>query len=101
MHRVLRVFLCFLFVAPFCLGTAADAQSSPSPAPPATSPEPTPIPLAKLPLEAESTMSALQEISASVSSNESAAAVVAGNLATLAAEIDARVVDDSRLRSSS
>jgi potassium efflux system protein len=103
MHRVFRFFLFLLFLASSCPGTGADPQPSPSaasPTPTAT-PEPTPIPLAKIPLEAESNLATLQEISASVSKDESAANLIAANLATLAAEIDARVADDARLMASS
>ena len=103
MHRVLRIFLFLLFLASSGPATAAEPQPSPSAAspPPTAAPEPTPIPLAKIPLEAESTLATLQEISASVSKDESAANLIAANLANLAAEIDSRVADDSRLLSSS
>jgi len=100
MHRVIRIFLFLFFAAPSCPGTATGQQSSPSASPPAPNSEPTPIPLAKVPLEAESTIAALQEINANASRDQSAADNIATNLATLAAEIDARVADDSRLLAS-
>jgi hypothetical protein len=99
MHRVIRNFLFFLFAASFCSGSATGQQASASP--PAAKSEPTPIPLAKVPLEAESTLTALQEINASEARNQATADLIAGNLATLKAEIDARIVDDTRLLASS
>jgi hypothetical protein len=99
MHRVIRNFLFFLFAASFCAGSATGQQASASPS--AAKSEPTPIPVAKVPLEAESTLTALQEINASESRNQATADLIAGNLATLKAEIDARMVDDTRLLASS
>jgi potassium-dependent mechanosensitive channel len=98
MHRVARIFLLlFFFVSVSGPGMAAappPSESSPTPSP---LPTPTPIPLAKVPLEAESTITTLQEITASASKAESTAADISANLATLATEIDARNSDDSRL----
>jgi potassium-dependent mechanosensitive channel len=92
MHRVLRFFLLLLFVSASHPGAAAT---------PTPNPEPTPIPLANIPLEAESTLAALQEINTNASRDQSTADLNAGNLATLAAEIDARSTDDTRLLASS
>jgi potassium-dependent mechanosensitive channel len=98
MHRVARIFLLlffFVFVSgPGMAAAPPPSESSPTPSP---SPTPTPIPLAKVPLEAESTISTLQEINASASKAQATAADISTNLATLAAEIDARNSDDSRL----
>jgi potassium efflux system protein len=92
MHRVLRCLLLLLFVSASRPGTAAT---------PTPNPEPTPIPLANIPLEAESTLAALQEINTNASRDQATADLTAGNLATLAAEIDARSTDDTRLLASS
>jgi potassium efflux system protein len=100
MHRVV-IFFILLFLASSCPGAAADPQPPSSAASPTPTPEPTPIPLAKIPLEAESTLATLQEISGSASKDESGANLIGANLATLAAEIDSRVADDSRLMASS
>ena len=101
MHRVLRIFL-FLWVAAASFpGMAAGQQPSASPSPSAKNPEPTPIPLAKVPLEAETTTAALQDIRASASKEQSAGNLITANLATLSSEIDARIADDSRLHASS
>jgi potassium efflux system protein len=99
MHRAIRILLFLLFAASWCPGITAGQQASPSPS--ATNPEPTPIPLVKVPLEAETTLAALQEISASASKERSAGDLIGANLTTLASEIDARVADDSRLQASS
>ena len=99
MHRAIRILLFLLFAASWCPGIAAGQQASPSPS--ATNPEPTPIYLAKVPLEAETTLAALQEISASASKERSAGDLIGANLTTLGSEIDARVADDSRLQASS
>jgi potassium-dependent mechanosensitive channel len=102
MHRVIRILLLLLFAGSCCPGTAVGQQSppspspSPSPLPSAANPEPTPIPVAKVPLEAESTIAALQEINAGALKDQSTADMVATNLATVASEIDARAADDTR-----
>jgi potassium-dependent mechanosensitive channel len=95
MHRLIPIFLLLLFASVSGSGTAAGQQSSASP--PAPTPAPTPVPLAKVPLEAESTMAALQELNARQSKDQSTADLIATNLANLASEIDARSTDDTRL----
>src|SRR6185503_6265097 len=92
----------FLWVAAASFpGIAAGQQPSASPSPSAKNPEPTPIPLANVPLEAETTTAALQDIRASASKEQSAGNLITANLASLSAEIDARIADDSRLQASS
>ena len=100
MHRVTRILLILLF-ASAC--SPAIAATQPPPPSPTASPkaEPTPIPLANVPLEAEATISALQEINANSSKDQSNADLIAANIANLAAEIDARISDDTRLLQSS
>src|ERR1700738_716747 len=77
MLRALRFFLFLWFAAFSCPGMAAGQQGSPSPSRSATSPEPTPIPLAKVPLEAETTLAALQDIRGSASKEQSAGDLIA------------------------
>src|ERR1700693_5519299 len=100
MHRVIRIVLLLCLAASSWPGIAAGQQStpspSPSPSPSAANPEPTPIPLARVPLEAESTIAALQEMNASALKDQSSVEMIATTLATLAAEIDARAADDTR-----
>jgi hypothetical protein len=84
MHRLIPIFLLLLFASVYSPGTAAGQQSSPSP--PSPTPAPTPVPLAKVPLEAESTMAALQELNARQSKDQSTADLIAANLANLASE---------------
>src|ERR1700722_7785298 len=96
MHRVIRIFLFLLFVAASGPGTVLGQQASASPSA-SSHPEPTPLPVAKVPLEAESTLAALQEINAGESRDQSTADLSATTLANLASEIDARNADDTRL----
>jgi potassium efflux system protein len=99
MHQPIRIFLLLFFAWTSSPGTAGGQQATASPTAPI--PEPTPIPLAKIPLEAESTMAALQEINDSEARDQSAADLTAGNLANLANEIDSRMADDTRLMGAS
>jgi methyl-accepting chemotaxis protein len=103
MHRAIRILLFLLFAASWCPGITEGQQASPSPSPSAsaTKPEATPIPLVKVPLEAETTVAALQEINARASKEQSAGDLIGANLSTLASEIEARGADDSRLQASS
>jgi potassium-dependent mechanosensitive channel len=96
MHRVIRIFLLLLFVAASGPGAVSGQQASASPSA-SSHPEPTPVPLVKVPLEAESTLAALQEINAGESRDQATADLVATTLANLASEIDARSSDDTRL----
>jgi potassium-dependent mechanosensitive channel len=102
-YRAIRVVLFTLLALACSEGTATGQQTSgsPSPSPSSPSPQPTPIPLGRIPLEAESTMSALQEINASVSKDRSNADLIATGLGGLASEIDARIADDTRLLAAS
>jgi potassium-dependent mechanosensitive channel len=79
--------------------SASGEQASASPAKP--NPAPTPIPLTTLPVEARSTMAALEEIDANVSKDQSSAAVIAGDLSKLTSEIDARIAEDRKLLTAS
>jgi potassium-dependent mechanosensitive channel len=103
MHWAIRILLFLLFAASWCPGITEGQQASPSPSPSAaaTKPEATPIPLVKVPLEAETTVAALQEINARASKEQSAGDLIGANLSTLASEIEARGADDSRLQASS
>jgi potassium-dependent mechanosensitive channel len=99
MHRASRLVL-FLILALFSSGgTAPGEQASASPAKP--NPGPTPIPLTVVPAEAQSAMTSLQEIDASLSRDQSGASVIAGSLSNLRSEIDARIAEDMRLLTAS
>jgi potassium efflux system protein len=95
MHRVSRLILLLILALVSSGGTAPGEQASASPAKP--SPVPTPIPLTTVPVEAQSTMAFLEEIDASLSREQSSAAVIAGSLSNLTSEIDATIAEDMRL----
>jgi hypothetical protein len=99
MHPVIRIVLLIILVLVSSGGIAPSQQASGSPAKPA--PAPTPIPLAKVPLEAQSTLTSLQEIDANVSGDQSSADGIARTLSDLTNEIDARIADDRRLLTTS
>ena len=99
MHQVIRSVLFFSLVLVASGGTALGQQASASPAQPTSSP--TPIPLAKIALEAQSALSSLQEIDASVSGEQSNADGIARTLLDLTNEIDARIAGDTRLLTTS
>src|ERR1700730_12443933 len=99
MHPVIRIVLLIILVLVSSGGTAAGQQASASLAKP--NPAPTPIPLAKVALEAQSALASLQEIDASVSKDQSSADGIARTLLDLTNEIDARIVSDTRLLTTS
>ncbi len=91
----MRIFFLLFFTSACCLGAASPQQPSPTPSTPKE--EPTPIPLAKVPLEAESALAALEEINANQLKDQSTADLITANLAGLSTEIDARNADETRL----
>jgi len=95
LHPVIRIVLLIILVLVSGGGTAPGQQASGSPAKPI--PAPTPIPLAKVPLEAQTALTSLQEIDANVSRDQSSADGIARTLSDLTSEIDARIADDTRL----
>jgi potassium-dependent mechanosensitive channel len=98
-RRVSRLVL-LLILALFSSGsTASGEQASASPVKP--NPASTPIPLTKVPLEAQSAMTSLEEVDASVSRDQSSAGEIAGSLSNLTSEIDARIAEDMRLLTAS
>ncbi len=99
MHRVSRLVLLLILALVSSGGTAAGEKASASPAKP--NPAPTPIPLTTVPVEAQSAMTSLEEIDASVSRDQSSAGVIAGSLSNLTSEIDATIAEDMRLLTAS
>ena len=99
MHRVSRLVLLLILALVSGGGTASAEQASASPAKP--NPAPTPIPLTTVPVEAQSAMTSLEEIEASVSRDQSSAGVIAGSLSNLTSEIDATIAEDMRLLTAS
>jgi potassium efflux system protein len=87
------LFFTWLF-GPFATG---DQQGSPPPASASPVPTVTTLSLAKVPLEAESTMAILQDLNSAQTRDQAELEQVAGNLAKVTAEIDARGYDDTRL----
>jgi len=98
-ESLLRIVLLIILVLLSSAGTAPGVQASASPAKP--TPAPTPIALAKVPLEAQSALTSLQEIDANVSRDRSSADGIARTLSDLTSEIDARIADDTRLLTTS
>src|SRR6478736_4232562 len=99
MHPAIRIVL-FIIMALVSSGRTAPSQpASASPAKP--NPAPTSIPLAKVPLEAQSALTSLQEIDGNVSGDQSSADGIAHTLLDLTSEIDARIADDTRLLTTS
>ena len=99
MHPLIRIAL-LIILALVSSGVAAPSpQASTSPAKPTQAP--TPIPLAKVPLEAQSALTSLQEIDANVSRDQSSADGIVRTLSDLTSEIDARIADDTRLLTTS
>ena len=87
----------------FAISWAA-AESSPEQSPAATpkaSPEPTPLPLANVLSEAQSTMTTLEEIDASVSRVLSSTDGIVTRLSELNGEIDPRLAEDTKLLTTS
>jgi potassium-dependent mechanosensitive channel len=99
MHPVIRIVLLIILVLVSSASTAPSEQASASPAKP--TPAPTPVPLAKVPLEAQSALTSLQEIEANVSRDQSNADGIARTVSDLTSEIDARIADDNRLLTTS
>ena len=99
MHRVSRLVLLLILALVSGGGTAPGEQASASPAKP--NPAPTPIPLTTVPVEAQSAMTSLEEIDASVSRDQSSAGDIAGSLSNLTSEIDATIAEDMRLLTAS
>ncbi len=95
MYRVSRLVLLLILALASGGGTAPGEQASASPAKP--SPAPTPIPLTTVPVQAQSAMTSLEEIDASVSRDQSSAGDIAGSLSNLTSEIDATIAEDMRL----
>jgi potassium-dependent mechanosensitive channel len=98
-HRANRLVLLLILTLVSGGGTAPGAQVSASPAKP--NPAPTPIPLTKVPVEAQSAMTSLQEMDASVTRDQSGAGVIASSLSNLTSEIDASIAEDMRLLTAS
>ena len=87
----------------FAISWAA-AESSPEQSPAATpkaSPEPTPLPLANVLSEAQSTMTTLEEVDASVSRVLSSTDGIVTRLSELNGEIDPRLAEDTKLLTTS
>ena len=99
MHRLSRLVLLLILALVSGGGTAPGEQASASPAKP--NPAPTPIPLTTVPVEAQSAMTSLEEIDASVSRDQSSAGDIAGSLSNLTSEIDATIAEDMRLLTAS
>jgi potassium-dependent mechanosensitive channel len=99
MHPVIRIVLFISLVLVSSGRTAPSQPASASPAKP--NPAPTSIPLAKVPLEAQSALTSLQEIDGNVSGDQSSADGIAHTLLDLTSEIDARIADDTRLLTTS
>jgi potassium-dependent mechanosensitive channel len=99
MHRASRLVLLIILALVFSGGMAPGEQASASPAKP--NPAPTPIPLTTVPVEAQSAMTSLQEIDASLSRDQSNVGVIAGSLSNLTSEIDARIAEDMKLLTAS
>src|SRR5271157_1333773 len=99
MHPLIRIVLLIILALVSSGGAAPGQPASGSPAKP--TPAPTPIPLAKVPLEAQSALTSLQEIDANVSGDQSSADGIARTLSDLTSEIDARIADDTRLLTTS
>jgi potassium-dependent mechanosensitive channel len=95
MRRVIRIGLFIILALVSSGGSALGQQASVSPAKPSSAP--TPIPLANVPLEAQSALASLQEIDASVSTDQSNAEVIAGSFSNLTSEIDPGIAEDKRL----
>jgi hypothetical protein len=99
MHPVIRIVLFVSLVLVSRGRTVPGQQASASPAKP--TPAPTPISLAKVPLEAQSALTSLQEIDGNVSGDQSSADGIARTLSDMTSEIDARIADDTRLLTTS
>jgi len=99
MYRVSRLVLLLILALASGGGPAPGEQASASPAKP--SPAPTPIPLTTVPVQAQSAMTSLEEIDASVSRDQSSAGDIAGSLSNLTSEIDATIAEDMRLLAAS
>ena len=97
MHLIIRTVLLIILALVSSGGAAQPASASPE----KPTPAPTPIPLAKVPLEAQSALTSLQEIDANVSRDQSSADGSARSLSDLTSEIDARIADDTRLLTTS
>jgi hypothetical protein len=98
MHRVGRLVLVLILVVSGG-GAALGEQASASPA--KSSPASTPIPLAKVPSKTQSALASLQEIEATVSSDQSNADGIARALSGVTNETDARIAEDMRLLTTS
>ena len=99
MHSLIRIVLFISLVLVSSGGTAPGQQASASLAKP--TPAATPIPLAKVALEAQSALASLQAINASVAKDQSSADSIARTLLDLTNEIDGRIVEDTRLLTTS
>jgi potassium-dependent mechanosensitive channel len=95
----MRIVLLIILTLISSGGTAAGEQTPASSAKP--NPTPKAIPLANVPLEAQSTLSALQEIDASVSKDQSSLDGIARALLDLTSEIDSRISGDTKLLTTS
>jgi len=99
MHRVSRLVLLLILALVSGGSTAPGEQASASPT--KSNPAPTPIPLTTVPVEAQSAMTSLEEIDASVSRDQSSASDIADSLSNLTSEIDATIAEDMRLLTAS
>ena len=98
-HPAIRIVLIIILALVSSASMAISQQASASPAKP--NPAPTPIPLAKVPLEAQPVLTALQEIDANESRDQSSAEAIGRTFSELTNEIDARIAEDRRLLTSS
>src|SRR5258707_13449966 len=99
MHRVSRLVILLMLALVSGGSTAPGEQASASPT--KSNPVPTPIPLTTVPVEAQSAMTSLEEIDASVSRDQSSASDIADSLSNLTSEIDATIAEDMRLLTAS
>ena len=100
MHPVIRIVL-FISLVLVSSGVTAPGSQQASASLAKQNPAPTPIPLAKVPLEAQSALAALQEIDANVSGDQSSVDGIARTVSVLGSEIDARIAEDTRLLTTS
>jgi hypothetical protein len=99
MHPVIRIVFSIVLALISSGGAAPTQQASDSPAKP--TPAPTAIPLAKVPLEAQSALTSLQEIDANVLNDQSRADGIARALLDLTSQINPRISDDTKLLATS
>src|SRR5262249_16091601 len=99
MHQIIRIISLIVLAFAASPDITLGQQASTSPAKPI--PAPTPMPLAKVDLEMQTTLASLQKNEADVSRDQSSADRVARPFSNSANEIDTRIVDDTRLLTTS